>query len=95
MTAENGKLALEVYVRNRGKIAAVICDMMMPVMDGPQLIRSLKKSDPSLPVLAMSGLIEDKADEAKNAGASCLLQKPFSTEALLKTLALFVRKTPP
>lgn len=93
VTAEDGKQAMEAFFRHRGKICAVVTDMMMPVMDGSQLIRSLKKNDPSLPVLAMSGLIEDKAEEAKSSGASCLLQKPFSSDTLLKTLALFVRRT--
>jgi len=83
LTAVDGTEAVALFAQHRGKISAVLCDMMMPVMDGPTTIRALKRLAPAVPVIAMSGLIEERATSAKVAGASAMLQKPFTASTLL------------
>ena len=62
--------------------------MAMPYMDGHALIRALKKMDPNIKTIAMSGLIRDETTaELKNLNVNAFLSKPYSAESLLNTLA--------
>jgi two-component system OmpR family response regulator len=64
---------------------AVIVDMVMPGMDGYQTIREFRRINPTLPIIAMSGIAfqhpsGDKPDFASMAaklGATRILHKPF------------------
>ena len=75
------------YAQHRNKIAVVLTDMMMPVMDGRATIHALKQINPTVKIIAASGL-NAKADvsTASDAGARSFLPKPYSAETLLKTL---------
>ncbi|HTK82983.1 MAG TPA: PAS domain S-box protein [Bacteroidota bacterium] len=87
MTASDGPEALALGAQHKGKIDIVITDMMMPFMDGPATIRALRKLDPNLKFLVISGLVGDQQiveDFGKDEVP--FLQKPFSTDRLLTTL---------
>ncbi|MBI5386149.1 MAG: response regulator [Verrucomicrobia bacterium] len=64
----------------------VITDLLMPDMDGLTTISELRRVDPKVPVIAVSGGGRICADQylriAKNLGAVRLLTKPFALEAL-------------
>lgn len=88
LTAVDGTDALAVYSQNAKDIDAVLTDMAMPYMDGTALIRALKKIDPAVPIVVMSGLV----NEAQNAeltalGVKACLAKPYTAETLLNVLA--------
>jgi CheY-like chemotaxis protein len=88
VTAVDGTDALAVYSQQSNDIAAVITDIAMPYMDGKALIRALKKMDPKIRVIAMSGLTSaGKTAELQNLNVGAFLTKPFTAKALLKTLA--------
>jgi len=61
--------------------------MMMPIMDGSATIRVLRKIDPQVKVIAVSGL-KDKSESARAFGndVSAFLQKPYKAETLLRIL---------
>jgi DNA-binding response OmpR family regulator len=61
----------------------VITDLVMPDMDGLELIRSLRLSHSNLPVLAISGASKDLLEMATALGAVGALQKPFARDDLL------------
>ena len=62
----------------------VITDLRMPVMDGMALLRKLKESDPSLPVIMLTAYSSDAtAIEAKKLGAFTYIAKPFKVPAIL------------
>jgi PAS domain S-box-containing protein len=87
MTAVDGTDALAIYSQHRNEIAAVLTDMVMPFMDGPALIRALKRMDPNICVIAMSGLFNERQTaELKGLGVDSLLAKPYTAETLLTTL---------
>jgi PAS domain S-box-containing protein len=92
LDAADGAEALDVYRAGQGAISAVIMDMMMPVMDGPATIRELMKMDPSVKILAASG-ISEKGRLAKEAGACVryFVTKPCTAETLLKALEITIR----
>ncbi|HEX7681405.1 MAG TPA: response regulator, partial [Thermoanaerobaculia bacterium] len=87
LTAENGAQAIEIYTRDRSKIAAVLTDMIMPVMDGAALIKALRDIDPSVPVIAASGrTAPNQLAEVKDNQSVRFLSKPYSAELMLGTL---------
>jgi PAS domain S-box-containing protein len=88
VTAVDGTDALAVYSQRKDEIAVVLTDMAMPYMDGHALIRALKKMDPAIKTIAMSGLIrEETTAELKNLKVNAFLTKPYSAELLLTTIA--------
>jgi two-component system cell cycle sensor histidine kinase/response regulator CckA len=85
--AKNGEEALAIYRERQREIRVVITDVMMPVMDGPTLVRKLQSMDPHVKVMCLTGI----ASRAKLADAQKLvvqgfLHKPYSAEQLLTTV---------
>jgi PAS domain S-box-containing protein len=84
--AADGYAALALYVRQKNQCRAVLVDLWMPYMDGLETIRQLRKMNPDVSVVAMSGLPGLEA-EAKRAGVSLFLPKPWTSDALLRILS--------
>jgi nitrogen-specific signal transduction histidine kinase/CheY-like chemotaxis protein len=82
MTAGDGAEALAMFAQHREEIDLVLCDIMMPFLDGPATIRALQKIAPDVCVIAASGLLENEAVATTFPNVSFLL-KPFTTEELL------------
>jgi CheY-like chemotaxis protein len=61
----------------------VITDIVMPEMNGLDLISFLRRFHPNLPILAFSGASETLLEEAMARGATRKLVKPFSSDELL------------
>jgi len=88
VVAKNGSDGLAVFARNEAAIAAVITDVMMPVMDGPAMIRELRLQAPELPIIAVTGLVAaDNLDRVREAGVQMILAKPYTAETILHALA--------
>jgi PAS domain S-box-containing protein len=87
LTANDGAEAVSVYAENKNKIAVVITDMAMPVMDGSNTIRVMQRMNPSVSIIATSGIATNK-DTALNAGRGvrAFIEKPYTAEKLLKIL---------
>ena len=76
--AEDGAAALALFGRVGGEVRAVVTDMMMPNLDGLMLARVLRRSRPELPIVGMTGLVEQvDRKELEEVGVATLLQKPF------------------
>jgi PAS domain S-box-containing protein len=83
-TAANGEQALLELNNRSGEIKLVLTDIMMPVMGGFALIRSLRTIAPSLPVIACSGLPRGvDLDILGDARIGAFLSKPFDSSTLL------------
>jgi two-component system, NtrC family, response regulator AtoC len=72
---------------NRVYFEVVITDLLMPGMDGMELLRRVRLSYPDVPVIMMSahGTVP-RAVEAMRAGAADFVLKPFEREDLLRTV---------
>ena len=57
--AGNGVEALEEIERQGGKIDLVVSDVVMPEMDGPTLLKELRKRNPDIKIIFVSGYAED------------------------------------
>jgi two-component system alkaline phosphatase synthesis response regulator PhoP len=66
---------------------ALIVDLMMPHLSGPDLIRKARLAKPNLRIIAMTGGNPSKFDVIGPDGANTLLLKPFSRAALFEVLA--------
>ena len=89
LVANDGIEAIALYAQHKDKISVVLMDMMMPSMDGPTTIRVLKKFNPLVKIIAVSGLVSsDKVSLAMGTGVQAFLSKPYTAQQLLKTLHL-------
>ena len=68
----------------------IITDIIMPEMEGIELITQLRKTRPEVPILAISGGGRsrnfDFLNFAKKLGARAILEKPFRREGLLEAV---------
>jgi len=81
-TASAGAEAIELF--DRGGHHVAICDVQLPDMDGLEVLRHIKDTQPSTEVIVMTGYGSvQRAIEATKAGAFWFLEKPFEFEVLL------------
>jgi DNA-binding response OmpR family regulator len=87
--ASNGKVAVREYRRQPCDV--VIMDIVMPDEEGLGTIRALRRLDPNVKIIAISGGGLGKAGDylgiAQMLGAMRTVAKPFLPETLLATLA--------
>ena len=87
LEAANGIEALKQVENNPGKITLVLTDVNMPLMDGLELVRSLKKHLTPPAIAVMSGRFDPYIRSSLHSeGITALMGKPFSTEELKLTL---------
>lgn len=87
LLASDGAEAVALYTARGAEIALVLTDMTMPVMDGPATIALLRKLDPEVRIIAVSGLAtDDRIARAAELGIRRFLVKPYTAEALLVAL---------
>jgi DNA-binding NtrC family response regulator len=84
-TAANGIEASRLLAG--GKFALVLTDVIMPDMDGIEVIGELRQKHPEMPIIAMSGggrlPREGYLRLAQHLGAHEILQKPFTIDQLV------------
>lgn len=85
-TASSGDEALEVAaIRN---FNAALIDMKMPGLDGLETLEGLRKLDPNLKMILMTGYGEiPQMGEALNKGASKIIHKPFDLADIMNCLS--------
>ena len=90
LEAETGAVALEVMEEVEGEVDLVVSDVVMPEMDGPTLLVELRKANPELKIIFVSGYAEEAFKKNLPEGEKFVfLPKPFS----LKQLAKAVKET--
>ncbi len=63
---------------------AVVSDIVMPRLNGVELLRALTTTHPSLPIILMSGYGTEQLQGMGIAAPCAILPKPFSAERLLE-----------
>ncbi len=88
--APSGIEALDVMKEAGAKIDLIVSDVVMPELDGPSLLKELRKTWPDLKIIFISGYAEDAFKKNLPEGEDFhFLPKPFS----LKQLAVAVKET--
>ncbi|WP_395730461.1 PAS domain S-box protein [Prosthecobacter sp.] len=79
--------ALVLYTEHSKEVALVLTDLMMPGMNGVLFLRTLRKINPGLLVIASSGLCNQaQLDTMKSLGVEAVLHKPYNSNMLLRTI---------
>lgn len=87
MAAADGVEAVALYSRHNTEIAAVLTDMMMPIMSGPATIQVLQRINPAVKIIAASGITHNGGlAKAAEMGIKHLLPKPYSAQTVMNTL---------
>ena len=82
LEASDGLEALEIMNSNQGKVDIVVSDVVMPEMDGPTLFKELRKTNPSMKVIFVSGYPNEAFRESLGSDDFAFLPKPFSLPQL-------------
>jgi two-component system response regulator HydG len=91
ITATDPKIALEL-VRSH-EVSVLLSDLMMPTMDGVELLRAAKAVSPGIEVVLMTayGNVETAVDAMK-AGANHFVEKPFKRADIVRTVGRALEK---
>jgi two-component system, cell cycle sensor histidine kinase and response regulator CckA len=88
MTANDGIEAIAFYAEHKHEIKVILLDMMMPALDSVTTIRTLRKLNPQVQIITMSGLATNESvSKTMNEGAQAFLAKPFTASELLNLLS--------
>ena len=91
-TADNGLTALELVDRHADDLQLIILDVMLPEMNGLQVLRHVRQShDISVLMLSARGEEQDKVDGLE-LGADDYVVKPFALRELLARVRAAVRR---
>ena len=88
-TAQNGEVAIAKYDENPTKFDLIIMDIQMPVMDGINATKTLRKKYPEnlVPIYGLSAQIPKNLNKTpKELGFDFYLTKPLSLETLKQSL---------
>ena len=97
-TAVNGKLGVEKFTASQvGEYAAVLMDLRMPVLNGYEASRAIRKLERpdagTIPIIALSAdAYDEDIQKAKAAGMTTHLSKPIQPEEFFATLAQLSRR---
>lgn len=91
VTAENGSIALDIFYERQ--IDLIVADIMMPVMDGYEMIRTLRENKEDVPVLFLTAksTFEDKRI-GYDLGIDDYITKPIDYEELLLRIKALLRR---
>jgi two-component system cell cycle sensor histidine kinase/response regulator CckA len=85
--AGNGIEALEALERQGGEVDLVVSDVVMPEMDGPALLKELRKRNPAIKVIFVSGYAEDAFEKSLPDNKQFnFLAKPFTLKQLVSAV---------
>jgi CheY-like chemotaxis protein len=91
LEAADGVEALEMLRAGQGTIDAIVSDIVMPRMNGVELMQAAAESHPRIPVVLMSGYATAALSELGIATPCSILPKPFPAERLLAEVHRCVR----
>lgn len=99
LQAWNGDEAVNIFRKSKEySIDAVLMDIQMPVMDGLEAAKYIRKLDrddaPTVPIIALSAnIFEEDVKESREAGMDAHLAKPVNLDVLYGTLSEFIKKS--
>jgi PAS domain S-box-containing protein len=92
LTASDGIDALSIYAQHRNEIGVVLMDIQMPSLSGVNAIGVLRRMNPQLKVIAISGLVSNR-ELLKDLGieVQTFLSKPYTIKQLLDAIQFVIR----
>jgi CheY-like chemotaxis protein len=95
--APNGREALKLLLRGKELPDLILCDLLMPVTDGADLLESLRPHEAlrSIPFVFMTGDVDLLREPVGKSHAPPLLPKPLDTDVLLGIVREHCRRQAP
>lgn len=84
--ASSGEEGLELFKQNAQDIELLITDVIMPIMDGPSLVKAIKEMNKDIKVIFISGYAEDIVRKDMQDDTCYFLPKPFSLIQLAESV---------
>src|SRR3954467_8171500 len=95
LVADSGRSAIEVYQNAGEPIHLLLTDVIMPDLSGPVVAERLRRHQPDLQVLFISGFHDaDLVQRFVTSKGFTLLPKPFTIEALLRVVGEALTEVP-
>lgn len=88
LTATNGEGAVRMYKMFKPEV--VLMDIAMPVMDGVEATKEIKKIDPNARIIGITAYAKRRGQELLDAGALEIIEKPFTRKKLLETIEKYM-----
>ena len=93
IAAEDGIEAGELFRQHQNEIGCVLCDVVMPRMNGWETLTALRQLAPDLPVILTSGYDEDKVMQGDHPELpQAFLRKPFQLKTCIDTVQLLTNR---
>lgn len=91
ITAENGSTALDIFYEKQ--IDLIVADIMMPIMDGYEMLKTLRENNEEVPVLFLTAKSRfDDKKEGFDLGADDYVTKPIDYDELLLRIKALLRR---
>lgn len=97
--AENGQIAVDLFAAHEpGYYAAILMDMRMPVMDGLEAARTIRRTEKedakTIPIIALTAnAFDEDVQRSMQAGLNAHLSKPVEPAALFETLEKLIGRS--
>lgn len=82
--AADSQTALKLFQLHAHPIDLLLCDVVMPHLSGPQLAERIRAVRPTVPVLFISGLMQESAVQEWLRSGAQFLRKPVTQEQLVE-----------
>jgi two-component system cell cycle response regulator DivK len=89
LVAKDGAQGVDLAIQNRPDL--ILMDISLPVMDGYEATRNIRKTFPSRPIIGLSAhAMQGDDDKAKTAGCTDYMTKPLDEDLLLQKLKQYL-----
>jgi len=82
LKAVDGAQAVETFAREHGRVAAIVLDLVMPVMNGREAFLHLKRIREDVPIVLCTGYDVSSVRHLEKLGFAGFLRKPFTKHSM-------------
>jgi hypothetical protein len=86
LVASDGSEAVSLYAQHRHEVSLVVTDMLMPIMDGTATLSALRKINPEVKVIVVTGYVDTEDTTQLSGTVNAILRKPYSAAELMRAV---------
>ena len=91
----NGQEAINYFKRNDNDINLIIVDILLPKIDGIEVIKTIRQTHPNTPIIGISASTQaNKNNVCYKAGCDLFVLKPIDVDSFKKIITRFLQKDP-
>lgn len=89
LVANNGKEGLEVLSKNAGDISCIILDLMMPIMDGTEMLEKVRKDPKLAEIPVIISTAKGSVDQKNIDNSQAVIKKPMKIDVLYNAVSKY------